>query len=64
MIYPNIPSHSGWEEPLGELKEMASRSAINRAIHYDHDIQAISGHIQTITQSIQNFTVRILALFV
>jgi hypothetical protein len=54
--------HSAWEQPLRELQEMASRSALDRAIHYDHDIQAISGHIQTITQSIQSFTVRILAL--
>jgi hypothetical protein len=39
---------------------MASRHAISRLIHYDDDIQTISGHIQTITWSIQNFTVFLL----
>jgi hypothetical protein len=53
---------SAWEQPLLELRGMVSRPAIKRAIHHDHDAQAISGHIQAISQSIQSFTVRIFAL--
>ena len=30
-----------------------------RAIHYNDDTQAINGHIQTVTWSIQSFTVRL-----
>jgi hypothetical protein len=38
---------------------MASRHVVSRFIHYDDDAQAINGHIQTITWSIQNFTILI-----
>jgi hypothetical protein len=47
-----------WKDPTDELRKIASRHAINRALHYDDDAQAISGHIQTIIFSIQHFTVR------
>jgi hypothetical protein len=40
-----------------ELDAMASRNSVSRFIHYDDDVQTINGHIQTITWSIQNFTV-------
>jgi hypothetical protein len=42
---------------------MASRHAISRLVHYDDDVQTISGHVQTISWSIQNFTVSLFILF-
>jgi hypothetical protein len=43
-----------------ELESMASRHVISRFIHCDDDVLLISGHIQTITWSIQSFMVCLL----
>ncbi|TDL14002.1 hypothetical protein BD410DRAFT_903164 [Rickenella mellea] len=40
-----------------EVRKIAAGSLLKRTINYDHDSQAIDDQIQTITRSIQSFTV-------
>jgi len=40
-----------------DVRRIASRRVVERLIRYCDDAQAISGHIQTISWSIESFTV-------
>jgi len=50
--------YSSWKQPSDEVQNISSRFFVNRALRYQDDAEAISGHIQAITWSIHSFTVR------
>jgi hypothetical protein len=53
----SVGSPSSLNTRLEELHKIASRSLMKRLVHYKDDARSVSEHIQSITWSVQSFTV-------